>query len=237
MIKIFKNKFYFAVVFFSVLFIDIYVKLVLEAFPYRYISKPIVMASIFLFYIYNRNIVDRKKCLFFSIGIICFLVGDVFLINDANQVFFMIGMFCFILGKFFYILRFSNEKDFSIIRLVPFLIVSFVYVLVLLRFIYDGLGSFFFPIVVYYFISQLLLLMAYLRLNAVDYSSYLLIFIGVISFVVSETIVALSIFHVKMGYQDAAIMLFYGVSQLLIVYGIVSEKELNEDEDENMFIY
>ncbi|WP_299887587.1 lysoplasmalogenase [uncultured Lacinutrix sp.] len=221
---ILQNKRIFFIVFSIIIGVDVFVKLTLEAFPYRFISKPLVMLSILCFFIYNRN--KRVKNVVFLIGILCFLIGDFFLIDDSNKLFFLLGMLFFIAGKLIYIYKFSTNKEFTILKLLPLLIFSFIYIICLLHFIFNGLGSFTIPVLLYYFVSQILLLMAYLRLGSVSSKSYLLILFGVIAFIVSETIVALSIFHIKMNYQDSAIMIFYGLSQFMIVLGIVDEGEV-----------
>ncbi len=230
MLSIPKNILNFALLFFAVLATDIYVKLYLDVVPYRYISKPIVMLSIALFYLSYKKRVNKKNRFFF-VGLLCFLLGDVFLINDANQISFLLGMLCFIVGKLLYVYRFLNSKDFNLIKLIPLLLFSFIYVVGLLLFIYKNLGDFIIPVLIYYYISQILLLMSFLRLDTVDKKSFLCVFSGVIFFIISETIVALSIFHVKMGYQDSTIMITYGISQFLILIGILIEnpieKELN----------
>jgi uncharacterized membrane protein YhhN len=222
-----KNILYFALLFFTVLTVDIYVKLYLDVIPYRYISKPLVMLSIALFYLSYKKRVNKKNKHFF-IGFLCFLLGDIFLINDANQISFLLGMLFFITGKLLYVYRFLNSKDFNIVRLIPLLLFSFIYVVGLLLFIYMNLGDLIIPVLIYYYISQILLLMSFLRLDTVDRGSFILVFIGVVAFIISETIVALSIFHIKMGYQDSAIMVTYGISQFLILIGVLIEKPIEK---------
>lgn len=226
---IFKNKCIFSIIFFAIVSMDVFVKLRLEVFPYRYISKPLIMLSIFLFYIYNYDKEVKEKVVVFSIGVLCFLIGDFFLIDDSNQLFFLLGMFFFIAGKIIYVYRLTSNKEFSILRLLPLLVFSFLYIICLLHYIFSNLGSFVIPVLIYYFVSQILLLMANLRYESVNFNSYLLVIFGVLAFLVSETIVALNIFHVKMDYQDSAIMIFYGISQFLIVLGVLREVRVEDD--------
>jgi uncharacterized membrane protein YhhN len=226
MIKtIFKNPTIFSVIFFLLLFIDIYIKENLSAIPYRYISKPLVILFLLAYYLLNKDPKNKTKFILTIVGLLCFLVGDVLLINGNEFAYLATGISFFILGKAFYCYIFSHSKDFNISRLIPFFIVSFIYTTVLFILIYDNLGSMFVPVLIFLFVAIMMLQLAYLRKNAVSKISYQLVLIGALISMVSDTVTALKEFYTAIPFQEITIMLFYGISQYFIILGITKEGE------------
>ncbi len=226
MTNIFKNTSYFTIIFLSILTIDIVVKLFFDAFPYRFVSKALVMSSLIVYYLISQNEPIKKRFLFMSLALSCFFLGDFFLILYENATLYIIGMLCFVFGKLFYVFRFSNQKDFSMVRLIPFLALCFIYIFVLMKFVYSNLSVFFFPVMIYLFSSLLVALFAFLRKDAVSYKSYVLVIIGVFFAVLSDSIGVLqSFYNENLAYHEITIMLFYGLSQYFIVVGIIEENK------------
>ncbi len=236
MIKQFVNNIltdftYFSIAFFTFLAIDIFVKLQLDSMPYRYISKSIVLLLLILYYLKNHKETSRKHFRFMIIALICFLVGDWLLIEPKNTTLFASGMMLFILGKLFYVFRFSHQRDFRLARLFPFLVVCFLYIAGLMNLIYDNLHQLFFPVIIYFFTSVIVLQFAFLRKVDVNKLSYLLVFIGIVLSILSDSITALKIFYIpNFAYEKITIVLFYGIGQYLIVLGVMKEVKQPEDD-------
>lgn len=227
MTSIFKNTSYFTILFLSILTIDIVVKLYFEVFPYRFVSKAQVISSLLVFYLINQHELTKKRFLFMSLALSCFFLGDFFLILYKNTALYIIGMLCFIFGKLFYVFRFSNQKDFNMIRLFPFLALCFIYMFILMKLVYSNLSVFFIPVLIYLFSSLLVALFAFLRKDAVSYKSYVLVIIGIFFAVLSDSIGVLqSFYNENLAYHEITIMLFYGLSQYFIVVGIVEENKV-----------
>ena len=214
---------YFTFLFLSILLIDVYVKLMLPSFPYRFVSKPMIMLLLLAFYIYNHAEVDRKKYKYVIIAICSFLVGDMLLILHTNMYLFISGMILFMIGKIFYSLKFSHTADFNLMRLVPFLLVIFAFMATLFSFIYDNLEEYVIPVLFYFFVSLLTLQVAFLRKEAVNFKSYMLVLFGLELLVVGECLLALKMFYQDIPYQDILTILLYGISQYFIVLGIIRE--------------
>lgn len=222
---------YFSIAFFTCLVLDIYVKLQLDAMPYRYISKSVVLLLLILFYIKNHQEKIKKHFIFMIIALICFLVGDWLLIETKNTTLFASGMMFFIFGKLFYVLRFSHQRDFQLSRLFPFLVICFLYIAGLMNLIYDNLHQLFLPVMIYFFASIIVLQFAFLRKDDVNRLSYLLVFIGTILCIVSDSVTALKTFYIpNFAYEKITIMLFYGIGQYLIVFGITKEVKQPVDD-------
>lgn len=221
---LFKNIYIFSVLFFTLLVIDIYIKLNFESFPLRYISKSLLMILIIAFYIINNQESSKMKFRFMLSALAFFFIGDIFMILYESQLIYIIGIFCFILGKTFYVFRFSNQRDFNLLRLLPFLVMCFIYMSVLLSLTYDNLKAFFYPVLIYLFIAMIVILFALLRKNEVSAKSYYLVLVGVFFSALSDSITVLQTFYNEnIAYHSITIMLFYGLSQYFIVRGIVTE--------------
>ena len=124
-----------------------------------------------------------------------------------------------------YCIKFSNNRDFNLIRLLPFSFFSFLLMVLILMLVINKLGNFFIPVLLYFFVSLLMFLFAYLRKNDVNKMSYYLVFLGMFSFLISEIVMVLKTFYIHIPYNQTVIMLSYGVAQYLIVLGIINEKK------------
>jgi len=222
--QVFARTIVFTGLFILILCIDIYVKLALDQFPYRYVSKPLVMLLLMGFYLTNHHEVDKKKFFYVLFALSSFLIGDIFLITHLNTFSLISGMSFFMIGKVLYSFKFSHVSDFKVNRLIPFLLVIFAFMAALFSLIYDNLGDYFIPVLFYFFVSLLTLQIAYLRKNAVNFKSYMLVLIGLEIFVVGESVMAIKMFYQDIPYQDIMTMVFYGLSQYLIILGLIKEE-------------
>lgn len=229
--RILTDTTYFTIAFFSLLALDLLVKFQLEAMPYRYISKTLLIGLLIGYYIKNQKEAIRKNFWLMITALSCFMIGDWLLIITNNIKVFTSGVVFFILGKVFYAIRFSNQRDFKLSRLIPFLFCCFLYILWIMNLIYDNLHDLFFPTLIYFFVVVISLQLAFLRKDDVNKLSYILVFIGVIASVASDSITALKVFYMpNFAHEKVTIMLFYGISQYLIVIGITREIKQPEDE-------
>ena len=214
---------YFTFLFLVILLTDVSVKLMFPSFPYRYVSKPMIMLLLLVFYIYNHTETGTKKYKYVIIAICSFLIGDILLITHSNMYLFIGGMVLFMIGKIFYSLKFSHTTDFNLLRLIPFLLVIFAFMATLFSFIYDNLEEFFIPVLFYFFVSLMTLQVAFLRKEAVNFLSYMLVLFGLELLVIGESVLALKMFYQDIPYQDILTILLYGVSQYFIILGILKE--------------
>ncbi|MBU2938889.1 lysoplasmalogenase [Lacinutrix sp. C3R15] len=227
---IFKNKLFFSILYFAILLIDIVVKLNFDKIPFRLFTKPLVVVSLICFYLINNNEKSKKKYFFMIFALSFFLLGDIFLIFSEFSILFSLGMLGFVLGKLFYAFRFSNHNDFNLTRLIPIIIFCFIYIFILLNIIYDNLDIYFFPVLIYLFVAMLVLQFAYLRKSGVDKKSYLIVGIGVLFSVFADTIAVLDHFYRNgIFFEKITLMLFYSISQFLIVMGILEEKIITDN--------
>jgi len=178
------------------------------------------------FYLVHQQEPKRSKFLYVLLGLICFLIGDIFVINHSTQAFFITSVLLFSLGKMFYCLKFSNVQDFNVSRLIPFLVICFLFIVVIFRLIYENLGNYFIPVLIYFFISLLLALFSFLRKNATNSRSYNLVFTGILFFLVSETLMVIKTFYHEIIFQDFLVMFTYGFAQYFIITGLLLEYKM-----------
>ncbi|MBJ6367648.1 lysoplasmalogenase family protein [Snuella sedimenti] len=222
--RIFSDQKRFTLLFFVILFVDIWVKLYCPIFPYRFISKPFVILVLFAFYYVNKRGKGLKQHLWVFLGLTFFLLGDLLIIKAADIVFLGLSLLLFSLGKIFFCLKFSHKKDFNVLRLVPFSIIMFSYAVFIISIVLNGLKKFLVPALLSFFLSLLMVQFAYLRKGVFNKISYRYVFLGVITFIISESIMAVKTFRQDLPFQDFLIMMLYGTAMYFIVLGIVRER-------------
>ena len=218
-----KQLIYFSILFFCLLSLDIYTKLNLDTIPYRYISKFLTIGSLVAFTVtyFNRRKDLKNNLLIY--GLFVFFIGDIIIIDHLNMVKFYVSLLLFVAGKICYTLKFMHKEDFSINRLIPFFIVCFLYVAIVYNFIFPNLKLYFIPITLYFFITLLMTLFAYIRKGVANRKSYYLVLCGVGFFIVSETTMVVKMFYGDVLFQDFIVMFCYGAAQYLIILGLIFE--------------
>lgn len=193
---------------------------------YRYLSKTLLSFSLLFFYLINTNQSDARKKNLIIISLACFLAGDVFFIagNSGNTYHFLIAAALFIIAKVCYSVRFFNNKDFKISKLIPFLLFCFCYMSVIMSIVYNELGFYFLPLLLYLFVVMMLMQFAYLRSNEVNLQSFWLVIFGVVASMVADSINILRMFYdADIAFNKITIMFFYCLSQYLIIIGVLNE--------------
>ncbi len=205
-------------------------KINIDPFPSRYISKASLIFLLVIFFLFNQSEEESNKKPIVILALLSFIVGDVFFIGADSSIMLVIGTVFFAIGKVLYAIRFSNKRDFNILKLIPFLLFCFIYMCCLMVAIYDNLGNYFIFLLMFLFIVMILAQFAYLRKNEVNRLSYWLVLIGVILSMFSDSLTILKQFYDRdIAYNNITIMLFYGLSQYFIILGITKEKkQINE---------
>lgn len=213
----------FSIFFFTNLALDIVFNNVTDLYSYRYISKPLVTLSLIIFFYLNSSHKLEKDRMSIVIALLSLLIGDIFLMHYTYN--FWVGMACFFLANIFYASVFYRSAHFDIDRSIPYIAIVSLVCLTLLYFVYDKLDNFFLPVTIYMFVTLNMSQAAFLRNKVVNNKSYFTVFIGSLCFLVSQGAVAIIKFHSHFPYEKIVVMFFYGISQYLIVYGILNEKK------------
>ncbi|AUC81003.1 lysoplasmalogenase [Lacinutrix sp. Bg11-31] len=231
---IFKNTFRFSILYIILYFLDALFKNNDALYSYRYISKILLGLSLLLFYLYNTYQKDFNKKRLVIAALSLFVIGNFFFItgDNGNILHFVIAALLFVIAKICYSVRFLNNEVFIINKLIPFLLFCFTYMSIIIFMVYSNLEGFFVPLLIYLFVSMLLMQFAYLRKREVNTISFWLVIIGVVSFMLADSINILKMFYNPLiAYNKITVMFFYCLAQYLIVLGILKETNNNNNKE------
>ncbi len=215
----------FIIAFIIILLSDIFCGSIDSLNDYRYITKPAILVSLLAFFVANY-----KKRVSFSVfkimflGLLLSLLGDIFLLfTNKSQLFFIGGLLMFLFAHIMYILVFNKVKQEKKNLIFPIFMI--VYGIILFFVLYNGLGNMMLPVMVYMITILLMANAAYQRSIQVSQKSYILVFIGSLFFMLSDSLLAINMFCITLPYNNVWVMSTYAIAQLLIVYGVLEQNE------------
>lgn len=175
-------------------------------------AKPMLMVTLFWYYYSNSKTLNKH----FVLGLFFSFLGDVLLLG-TGELYFILGLVFFLIAHVFYIimvLKIIKKVTLKelIISSVPFITLF----IVLMNVLYDGLGTLRIPVIVYAItISSFGVVSLILFFQSKTKNSLLLV-IGVLIFILSDTVLALNLFHKKQLFYPLMIMMTYVLAQYLI---------------------
>jgi uncharacterized membrane protein YhhN len=193
----------------------------------EYPVKPLIMIWMAIYFLRYRRKRDFTipvlSAFFFS------WLGDIFLMfSHRGDHFFYAGVGGFFLAQISYIYTFSKFSEYSRKGyLQENLIIAFLflgYAAGILYLLYPMLEGLMKPIIIVYALSLIGMSMTALNRNGrVNRMSYLLVFIGSVLFVLSDSMLALDRFYTEIPMAGFWIMLTYISAQYLIMRGLALE--------------
>ena len=153
-------------------------------------------------------------------------LGDVTLqLQEENDIFFMIGLSCFLLAQVMYLIAFFSTKGENVLffKKIYLILPVILYGLIILYILYDGLGDMKIPVIIYTVVILTMLSSALNREKKVNRQSYILVLVGAILFVLSDSMIAINKFSYPFDMSRIAIMLTYVVAQYLIAIGCLKQ--------------
>ena len=153
-------------------------------------------------------------------------IGDVILIfADIAEIYFILGLVSFLIAHITYCVLFNKQIIGEIqINKVLFglgsLVIAF-YLTAIILVLMPNLGDLKIPVIVYAAVISTMLLFAFNGYLIWKKPGALCIFLGAITFVISDSILAFDKFHAPIEKSSFFIMLSYLVAQYLIVVGII----------------
>ncbi|MDN3665729.1 lysoplasmalogenase family protein [Algibacter miyuki] len=222
----------FSVIFFIALILDNLVKENQDTSLHRFITKSLVTGLLLVYYLVNKSDkVPKFKSNAVIIGLVLFTIGGCFgVLMNNSYTYFLLSFVFFAGGKIFYGLRLAKNHDFNYNRIFFFLLLFSLYMFLLVTQVYDNSEGQFFIIIVYFFISVVLLAFAFVRKEFVCYKSYILVFLGLLLFVISESMLAIKLYGSSSAFDGPILLVLYEVGQYLFVLGILSEVLLEPTE-------
>ena len=183
---------------------------------YRVVSKPMIMASLIGFYISSA----KKQSNAFLLAMIFALFGDIFLMFNGEE-FFLIGLSCFLVMQLLYTITFLKDRVNDILlmiyRSLPILFIS----IAVIAYLWNGLGEMRIPVSVYTAAISLMVISALIRRSNMYW--YFPVVIGVILFMISDALIAVSKFGPSFNGIEYGVMATYMLAQYLIVRGMIEK--------------
>ena len=194
----------------------------------EYFVKPLIMIWMAVYFL-----IFRKKKEFTLAVLVAFFfswIGDNFLMfMGKDEIYFFAGVGGFFIAQLSYIYIFSKYSEHGgrgyLQRnlIIGFLFIA--YVAGIYYLLYPGLEGLMKPIILIYALSLIgMSMMALNRHTRVNHASYLLVFIGSVLFVISDSMIALNKFYMEFSLAGFWIMITYIAAQYLIVSGLILEK-------------
>jgi uncharacterized membrane protein YhhN len=215
----------------SVFVLDVLLNLVshIWAIPeLEVVSKPLLMPLLILLVWVNSKGMPRNILLLLFGALIFSWVGDVALLFDEKYPFlFMVGLGGFLIAHIQYIILFikSAQKVQITKGITPFVIVlMFGYTMFLIQLLWPHLGELQIPVFVY---ATVLMLMGVFAVSRQVDNGKLLVILGAVLFVTSDSILAINKFYSPIENGRVLTMLTYTLAQLLIVIGILRNTTQN----------
>lgn len=191
----------------------------------EFTTKPLLMPLLILFYVFG--VIEGASIIRVDWLIVVALIGgwagDVLLMQKDQEKWFLFGMVAFLINQIFYIISFflsiNNITSFNIWGL--FLIGPVLLILLFLvpRFITKA-GEMKIPVLVYLVAILLMHLGAILRLAEFQGLSFVLVYVGSISFIFSDATIAVNKWDEEVKQGRPIIMTTYILAQLFITLGV-----------------
>src|SRR4030043_438725 len=204
-----------------------------KTFPYTLAPFPIIFISALPFQPYAGNFVIKAipaislavlalitvsrmtgKLLFVSL-LLC-AAGDVALELEAGK-YFIVGLGLFLIAQIMFIVTFSRDFKMQKSR-IPIIVILAIYALAMAYIMTPSLKEMAIPVYFYLVVITLMGIFAALRAARNKFTLY-----GAVSFIVSDSILAINKFMMPVPAADYFIMITYYLSMFLIVYGFLKE--------------
>ena len=228
-----KSPFYhliFGLLFFMLVAFDIYLGSTSHIL-FRVVSKPLILLSLIFYFLLNRIGMKQTLSLYTLLALVFSLLGDIFLLFDQiSATFFVLGLGSFLLAHICYAFCFYLQRS-SRIRLdfwiMTLLLTS--YGVALYSILYIHLGNIKIPVALYILFILLMVITAYNRKGNVSDKGFFLVFIGALSFIISDSLLAINKFLIPLPYSNFLVMGTYATAQYLIIRGLLKDTNGNTD--------
>lgn len=215
--------------------------------PLRFFSKPLLMVVLIWFYLAE---IKDKKARFHRLMIWAFVfswVGDVALMFVGEQGtslmgiprhpdFFLVGLVGFLITHILYTIVFAKvalPQAKPVLKSKPWLLVPLVaYMIVLIGQLVPAINGaaatkpFLIPVLVYSTAIATMVVFALNRYGRVEDSSFALVFVGAVLFMISDSIIAINKFLASFDFASIAIMVLYIAGQYFIAKGCLKQKQV-----------
>jgi len=185
-----------------------------QPYPGHFVIKAIPVLTLSVLAL--TKVAGLKGKLLFAALVLC-AGGDIALALGQGQ-YFTIGLGLFLVGHIVYIVAFS--RDFKARRSrIPIVLVLIAYVIAIAVIMTPSLEDMMIPVYVYMVVITLMGIFAALR-----GPRSMLVLYGAISFIISDSILAINRFMTAVPGADYIVMVTYYLAQILIVWGFLYDE-------------
>ncbi|ERI91988.1 YhhN-like protein [Clostridiales bacterium oral taxon 876 str. F0540] len=183
-------------------------------------TKPFLMPLLGVFYLLNSPHINYYVLLALTFG----FLGDVFLLKNSKSSWVLAGIISFLIGHAFYIYIFALSS--YMVKPIPiwfllFLLPYIGIVYLVFKKLLSSMGSMKIPAIFYTCIICTMSFMSLSRIWAVSLLSFMLTFLGSLSFIISDSLLAFDMFSARKENNGSIVMATYTFAQLLIVIGLL----------------
>ena len=189
----------------------------------RYVTKPLLMPLLIIYFVSALRSFYSSLKKWMILALALSWLGDVLLIFESmNAGFFIFGLAAFLIAHIFYIVLFDQLRVKEKIKqsLLPLLPIAIYYIL-LMSLLQPTLGQMQKPVSVYGLVISIMLSFAIDLWRSKDRLASFFIILGALLFIMSDSLLAINKFYNPFEFAGIAIMLTYGIAQLLITLGAV----------------
>ncbi|OBX27101.1 putative membrane protein YhhN [Gelidibacter algens] len=191
---------------------------------WHYITKPSLLIALTVFFYSQSKGLASKTRIITVLALVFSLLGDVLLMFvDMSPHYFMLGLVSFLVAHVCYCLVFLIYRN-PKINLLGVSAVFFIYALGLFYLLKDGLGDLLIPVLIYMIVILMMAITAFLRQKKVPSKSFILVFLGALLFLISDSLLALNKFYMPLRFSSISIMLTYALAQYFIVLGLLKQR-------------
>ena len=188
-----------------------------------YVAKPLIVITLIFYFLSATKGIQSDLIIIIIRALTFSWLGDVVLMFDSfNKNIFLIGLLAFLFAHLIYIRFFSLVRMGEKIKLKPgFILLVVVYYSGLIYLLFNDLHEMKIPVLVYGIVISVMFLLALHMLFIKIKEAGKLMMFGALLFIASDSILAVNKFYEPFEYAGIAIMLTYGIAQLLITLGAV----------------
>jgi len=191
----------------------------------RMVTKPLICISLIAYLWISTGLKSVFQKLI-AAGLFFGWLGDIFLMLPNK---FLFGLAAFLIGHILYVIAFIRQtspfaltRDKLYILVAGFLAVYSYYFYTILA---PSLGVEKYPVIAYIIVIALMGLFSYTRKHHTNTSSFLLIFLGALLFIVSDSILAANKFVAYIANSGLMIMCTYMLAQYAITLGAIVDNQ------------
>lgn len=189
----------------------------------RFITKPLLIPLLIAFFIFQTNGFASTLKKWIILALLFSWAGDVLLMFElTNGNFFIFGLVAFLIAHIFYILFYEYVIRLEgLERNYLFFIPVLIYYASLIYILSPHLGEMKLPVRIYGAVISYMLIQALHTSKIKSKEAAWLMITGAVLFIISDSILAINKFYEPLQYSGIAIMLTYGIAQLLITLGAI----------------